>query len=177
MSKRKLKCPKCDRRFSMPAHLARHVNAAHGSKTKKPAATPRRRTGSDRSASTMGAADVLSSLRAYHSELAARSTAVDLQCSAVDAAINALGATPARLSSRPATRRTRGTGGERAGSLKSYILKVLRPLSIPQGPAEIARRVVKAGYRSQAIDLAKAVNNALATMNGVKKVGFGRYRV
>ncbi len=32
MAKQKrLKCSKCDRRFSMPAHLARHMNTAHGS--------------------------------------------------------------------------------------------------------------------------------------------------
>ena len=31
MAKQKrLKCSKCDRRFSMPAHLARHVKSAHG---------------------------------------------------------------------------------------------------------------------------------------------------
>jgi uncharacterized C2H2 Zn-finger protein len=36
MAKQKrLKCSKCDRRFSMPAHLARHVNSAHGSPKKK----------------------------------------------------------------------------------------------------------------------------------------------
>ena len=34
----KLKCPKCDRTFSMPAHLARHKNAAHASKARKKAA-------------------------------------------------------------------------------------------------------------------------------------------
>src|SRR5262245_55510449 len=28
-----LKCPKCDRRFSRPMHVARHLSATHGSKT------------------------------------------------------------------------------------------------------------------------------------------------
>jgi len=27
-----LKCPKCDRRFSLEAHVARHLNAMHGKK-------------------------------------------------------------------------------------------------------------------------------------------------
>ncbi len=34
-AKRKLKCPKCDRTFSIAAHLARHVNSIHASKAKK----------------------------------------------------------------------------------------------------------------------------------------------
>ena len=36
MAKQKrLKCSKCDRRFSMPAHLARHLATTHGSPKKK----------------------------------------------------------------------------------------------------------------------------------------------
>ena len=35
MAKKTLKCPKCDRMFSMQAHLARHVSAAHSKKKKK----------------------------------------------------------------------------------------------------------------------------------------------
>jgi uncharacterized C2H2 Zn-finger protein len=34
-AKGKFKCPRCDRTFSMAAHLARHKNAVHGSKAKK----------------------------------------------------------------------------------------------------------------------------------------------
>jgi uncharacterized C2H2 Zn-finger protein len=29
---RTLKCPRCDRRFSLQAHVARHLNAMHGAK-------------------------------------------------------------------------------------------------------------------------------------------------
>lgn len=36
--KGKYKCPKCDRTFSMAAHLARHMNSVHASKAKKKAA-------------------------------------------------------------------------------------------------------------------------------------------
>ncbi len=51
---KKLKCSKCDRRFSMPAHLARHMNTTHeGGKRKvgmtrkgrKPGRRPGRPTG------------------------------------------------------------------------------------------------------------------------------------
>ena len=37
MAKR-FKCPKCDRAFSMAAHLARHMNTIHGSRGAKAAA-------------------------------------------------------------------------------------------------------------------------------------------
>lgn len=42
MAKKTLKCPKCDRKFSMAAHLARHKSAAHGSGKKK---TAKKKTG------------------------------------------------------------------------------------------------------------------------------------
>jgi len=36
MAKQKrIKCSKCDRRFSMQAHLARHMNTMHGTRPKK----------------------------------------------------------------------------------------------------------------------------------------------
>ncbi len=35
MVEKKLKCPKCERKFSMPAHLARHVSSIHGKKKRK----------------------------------------------------------------------------------------------------------------------------------------------
>lgn len=46
MAKRKtLKCPKCDRTFSMAGHLAWHMQSAHGRKKKKAAAkTSKRRS-------------------------------------------------------------------------------------------------------------------------------------
>ena len=34
-AQRKIKCPRCDRTFSMPAHLARPLNTTHGSNAKK----------------------------------------------------------------------------------------------------------------------------------------------
>jgi len=33
--KKTLKCPRCDRTFGMPGHLARHMNAIHKRKRKK----------------------------------------------------------------------------------------------------------------------------------------------
>ncbi len=44
MAKRRtLKCPKCKRKFSMAAHLARHLNAIHGTKRRKKIAKKKRK--------------------------------------------------------------------------------------------------------------------------------------
>ena len=37
MPKKTFKCTKCDRSFKMAGHLARHLSATHGKKTKKKA--------------------------------------------------------------------------------------------------------------------------------------------
>ena len=182
MAKRKFKCPRCDRRFSMAAHLARHVNTIHRRKAKKKAlkkrAPARGRTGirSVRTASSSGAAGVLASLRTYQAELSARVAALDSQMGAVDGAMRALGTAPSRKAARRVKKRGGGVGGRRAGSLKDFIARALRQVSTPQSPRQIAARVKKIGYKSKAKDLTKAVSNALPQMNNVKKVGFGRYR-
>ena len=44
-------------------------------------------------------------------------------------------------------------------------------------PKDIAARIVKAGYKSKAKDLTKAVSNTLPQLKQVKKVGFGKYKV
>ena len=43
MAKKSFKCSKCDRSFSMAAHLARHMNAIHVSAKKKAAAKRKRK--------------------------------------------------------------------------------------------------------------------------------------
>ena len=35
MARRMFKCPKCDRRFAMAMHLARHTSTIHASKSRK----------------------------------------------------------------------------------------------------------------------------------------------
>ena len=47
---KKVICPKCDRRFSMPAHLARHMNTIHGTGQRKAGAAHKGRRGRRRSA-------------------------------------------------------------------------------------------------------------------------------
>lgn len=48
---KRLKCPKCSRRFSMAAHLGRHMATVHGAKkAKAPAARKGKRRGRRRAA-------------------------------------------------------------------------------------------------------------------------------
>ena len=43
MARQRFKCSKCDRSFSMAAHLARHMNSTHASPQKKAAAKRKRK--------------------------------------------------------------------------------------------------------------------------------------
>ncbi len=95
----------------------------------------------------------------------------------MDRAIDALGGVAAKT--KPAAKERRGRarrGGPRPGSLKDYILRVLRGKVRPMSPAKIADRVKKAGYKTKAKNLPNMVSNTLAQMAGVKKVGRGLYR-
>ena len=42
MPKKTFKCSKCDRSFKMAGHLARHLSATHGKKTKKKTKTAKK---------------------------------------------------------------------------------------------------------------------------------------
>ena len=53
MPKKTFKCSKCDRSFKMAGHLARHLSATHGKKTKKKTKTAKRR-GKKRTAKKLG---------------------------------------------------------------------------------------------------------------------------
>lgn len=67
--------------------------------------------------------------------------------------------------------------GPRSGSLKDVIAKVLSQRATPLSPQQISQAVVKAGYKSKAQDLTKAVSNVLPDVKGVKRLGFGKYTV
>ena len=49
---KKIKCSKCDRRFSMQAHLARHMNTMHGTGERKAGPARKGRKGRRRSMAT-----------------------------------------------------------------------------------------------------------------------------
>ena len=172
--RRRFKCTKCDRKFSMAAHLARHMNTTHASKKVK--ATKKKRaavaTRSKRGAgSDLGGA--LASLKTYRDQLSDQRTEIDNQMQAIDAALAALGAVTARS---VVVRRRRGKG-PRAGSLKEYIARVLRGLARGKSVKDIAAAVKKAGYKSKSKTLDHAVSKALADMKNVTKAGRGVYRL
>jgi hypothetical protein len=96
----------------------------------------------------------------------------------IDGLSAALGALGASAGARPAVRgRPRGgRRGVRAGSLKSYVLKVLKPRG-EMAVKDIAIAVRRAGYRTKSANFPNQVSNALAQMGELTKTGRGRYRL
>ena len=188
MPLKKFKCSRCSRTFSMPAHLARHMNTIHA--TGEARAARQRMAGRKVQAgrrpvatALLGGGDVsftdsanlLSGIQAYHEGLLARRDQIDREVSALGNALSALGSAQAVPTNSVRQVRVRRGGGARDGSLKSFILKVLGSRSTPATPKEIAARVMSSGYSSRAKYLSTAVNNALPELKAVKKVGFGLY--
>ncbi len=173
MAKRKThKCARCDRKFSMAAHLARHMNTVHGSKkikaSKRASAGPRANRGSEGDFRVL-----LGGLKAYRDRIADQRNEIDNQMRTVDAALAGLGVANAR----PALVGRRSGGGARAGSLKDYIARVLRGLARGKSVQHIAAAVLKAGYKSKDKKLDHSVGKALAGMKNVTRVERGVYRL
>ena len=83
---------------------------------------------------------------------------------------------PRKLGRPAGSGRPRGSG-PREGSLKSFIVKVLKQVSKPLSPNDIGVRVVKAGFKTKAKDITKAVSNTLPQLGNVKRIGFGKYKI
>ena len=109
---KKIKCPKCDRRFSMAAHLARHLGTIHKRKAKKRVAKKRtsakRKAGSPKGAVKKkrgrkvragarrqpigdGSARLLAAMRELQAELVGRRESLDVEILAISEATRALG--------------------------------------------------------------------------------------
>lgn len=203
MPRASYKCSKCNRKFGMPAHLARHMNTIHGRKgasksnskaaskgkrrvgrplgsTSKVSRGPVARVGRPRMASTDSGARLLSDMASFQNDLLERRTSLDADIDGLARAMEALGASgrraPGRKPARPSTTTGRSSGsGFRSGSLKSFIVKVLGQVTKPLSPNDIGARVVKAGFKTKAKDITKAVSNTLPQLGGIKRVGFGMY--
>ena len=192
MAKGMFRCSRCDRTFSMKAHLARHMNTIHGSSKrvqavaakkrvkragKKKVGRPRGRVVAVRRAPTDGGMRVLSEMRAYHAELTTMRGSLDSQINAIESAMSAMGGLQAKAAprrGRPPGRTTRRAG--RAGSLKESIVNVLRTQRTAMSPRELSSAVVRAGYKTKAKDLTKAISNILPQLKMIKKVGRGMYQ-
>ena len=110
---KKIKCPECESRFSMAAHLARHLGTIHKRKAKKRVA--KKRTTSNRKAGRPkgavkkkrgrpkgrgvarrqsmgeGSARLLSGMRIYQSKLIDARNRLEAEISALSKAMSALG--------------------------------------------------------------------------------------
>ncbi len=135
----------------------------------------KRRVGRPRKAvaSPLGrAVSVVNELDSYRSDLIAQRDAIDEQLAAVDNALRAMDSSAAPRG--PGRRPGRQPG--RAGSLKSYIGKVMGGRGI-MAVKDITSAVVKAGYKSRNKTLAKSVGIALTEMPNVTKIGRGQFRL
>ena len=200
MARAVFKCTKCTRKFSMKAHLARHMNTIHASPARRKAAAKKRRRKRRKvaraprraamRAGTAGAggARLLSDMRAYYGELTAQRSSLDAEIGAIETAMSAMGGAAPKRSTRPKARggaRRPGRPGRpprapragRTGSLKEAIVNVLSQRRTPLSPRDLAGAVVRAGYKTKAKDLTKAISNVLPELKMVKKVGRGMYTV
>jgi len=177
----KFKCSACDRTFSMAAHLGRHKSTMHAAK-KPPARRVvrvkrrrfRRATAQPGHVLPAGAAAATAQLRAYRDQLAAQRAELDAQLVAIDDALAMLDGTVGVATQRVARRRR---GGTRAGSLKDFIVRVLRGRVRPLSVMDITAAVRKAGYATMNRTLDKSVGNALAAIPQAVRVARGQYRL
>ncbi|MEW6251450.1 MAG: hypothetical protein AB1716_12440, partial [Planctomycetota bacterium] len=83
-----IKCPRCERTFSMPAHLGRHMATIHGARSPGKPAGGRR--GRPPSAAALG--PVGFDARAWRDQLIAQQGRIDAQLAAVSRLLQTLGA-------------------------------------------------------------------------------------
>lgn len=201
MAKKAFKCPRCKRTFSMKAHLVRHMSSTHGTggkKKRKTATRTGKRRGRPATAPTaaradFGAAGFVADMSDYRASLIEQREALESQIAAIDTAISAMGGAASRGGAKRGRRPGRprgkknasavGAAGRRRGrpasgnALSDWVYRVLSQHSKPMTPQDIAGAVVRAGYKTKAKDLTKAVSNALPKVKKVKRVGFGQYTV
>jgi hypothetical protein len=176
------RCSACGRTFAMAAHLGRHQSTVHAAK--KPPARPvgsakrrrsRRATARPRQVPLVGAARVTAQVGAYRDQLAAQRAELDAQLGVIDRALAVLGVVASSGTKRiAAVRRSRAA---RAGSLKSFIIRVLRGRVRPMRVKDITAAVRKAGYATKNKTLDKSVGNALAAMPEITRAARGQYRL
>lgn len=160
MATGKFKCPKCDRSFSMAAHLARHANTIHATgrgrkRTGRPGKKrkvarlgrpPGRPAGSRRLAAKDGALRLLDGMRAYQGKLVAQRANLDLQIEGIEAAIGAMGGSASRMTGVRRRRKATGAKRKRAGAGRRGrppAAKAGRPASRGARPGPLRERIVR----------------------------------
>ena len=123
-----------------------------------------------------GPSGLLRQMSAYRSDLEGQRDAIQNQIVQLGEAMQTLGGSSAPKSRGGGGRRVASTSF-RKGSVKGYILKVLRSSRREMAVKDIAVAVRKAGYRTNSNNFPNQVSNALAQMAGVTKVGRGCYRM
>lgn len=200
MAKGQYKCGKCGRKFSMPAHLARHLNAGHGAGGgSRSISSMRRGSGRPMTSVPFTAANlggIRRQIEATLRGLSAQRDELDSQIAQISGALSALGGSGiasagtqrrgavrrGRLSGagRPGRpgRRSRGGGGRRTegNSLRDYVLKVLKQASSPMSVKDLSGAVKRAGYETASKDLSKAISNLIPKVSEIKRVNRGRYK-
>jgi Tfp pilus assembly protein FimV len=195
----KFRCSKCDRTFSMAAHLARHQNSMHGSRPagrgpgrRSAGAAPKGRRVAMSAFAGAGASHLITQMQAYCQSLTVQRDELESQIAQMETAMQALDGgfpgggrrgpvraamkSPAARASGGAKRGRPAGGGMRAGSLKDWIIKILRQRGKAMSPREIASSVMSSGYKTKSKDLTKAVSNALPELRQLRKVGRGLYQ-
>jgi hypothetical protein len=118
-------------------------------------------------------------LQAYQSNLLQQRESIDRQLVTVRAALETMGQPAPALAVRaPAASRGPGRGrrGPREGSLKTFILRVMKGGGV-MAVKDITDAVRKAGYPTSNKTLAKSVGAALTSTAGVSRVGRGKFRM
>jgi hypothetical protein len=82
---------------------------------------------------------------------------------------------PKRSKNKPRAAGRRGPRGE--GGVQTYILKALAASSGPMKLADVAKAVVKLGYKTTSSRFGVIVGQRLSEMKGVKKAGRGLYQL
>lgn len=122
-------------------------------------------------------AGLTDSLKDLRLSLAAQVQDIESTLSALDTLLARVTTVrPSVAESSPAASKTRAGGLIHPVSLKDFIRRVLARSGI-MSVADVTAGIRKAGYRTKNKTLSNSVSVALAEMNGVEKVGHGRYRM
>ena len=124
------------------------------------------------------AAPLVAQMAAYRDRLLAQQAGLQTEIDKLTEAMSTLGGTTTR---RKAARRARpgprrGAARVRAGSLKDFILKAMRPGQV-MAVKDIAAAVQRRGYTTKSHNFPNQVSNALAQIPKVKKVSRGKFKL